>query len=135
MSRYTITINGTARVVDVESTGPGQFSVMVDPTGPAATPVSAPKPAAAPASKPAAAAPAPASVAAAGGVLKAPMPGTIDSINVAVGDQVAVGDTLVVLEAMKMKNDLRSQIAGTVDSVLVAPGQQVKISEVLITFA
>ena len=65
--------------------------------------------------------------------MKAPMPGTIDSVNVKVGDQVSAGDTLLVLEAMKMKNDLRSQIAGTVESVLVGPGQQVKINEVLVT--
>ena len=55
--------------------------------------------------------------------LKAPLPGTI--IEVKVGDQVSAGDTLVVLEAMKMANNLESEKAGTVKAVLVKEGDSV----------
>ncbi len=57
--------------------------------------------------------------------LKAPLPGVIRDINVAVGDEVKVGDTVVVLEAMKMANNLEAEKAGKVTAVLVQVGESV----------
>ena len=97
--------------------------------------VAAPKPAA-PAPAPAAAAPKPAVPAAApgsGNPVKAPLPGTISSISVKVGDQVNVGDTVLVLEAMKMQNNIEAEYAGTVTSIVVNPGDSVMEGAVLLT--
>ena len=97
--------------------------------------VAAPKPAA-PAPAPAAAAPKPAAPAAApgsGNPVKAPLPGTISSISVKVGDQVNVGDTVLVLEAMKMQNNIEAEYAGTVTSIVVNPGDSVMEGTVLLT--
>ena len=97
--------------------------------------VAAPKPSA-PAPAPAAAAPkpaAPAAAAGAGNPVKAPLPGTISSIIVKVGDQVNVGDTVLVLEAMKMQNNIEAEYAGTVTSIVVNPGDSVMEGAVLLT--
>ena len=97
--------------------------------------VAAPKPAT-PAPAPAAAAPKPAAPAAApgsGNPVKAPLPGTISSISVKVGDQVNVGDTVLVLEAMKMQNNIEAEYAGTVTSIVVNPGDSVMEGAVLLT--
>ena len=97
--------------------------------------VAAPKPAT-PAPAPAAAAPKPAAPAAAPGAgnpVKAPLPGTISSISVKVGDQVNVGDTVLVLEAMKMQNNIEAEYAGTVTSIVVNPGDSVMEGAVLLT--
>ncbi len=97
--------------------------------------VAAPKPVAA-APAPAAAAPAPAAAPAAAGSgnpVKAPLPGTISSINVKVGDQVNVGDTVLVLEAMKMQNNIEAEYAGSVTSIVVNPGDSVMEGAVLLT--
>ena len=88
--------------------------------------------------KPVAAAPAPAPAAApaaagSGNPVKAPLPGTISSINVKVGDQVNVGDTVLVLEAMKMQNNLEAEYAGSVTSIVVNPGDSVMEGAVLLT--
>jgi biotin carboxyl carrier protein len=68
------------------------------------------------------------------GLVSAPMPGDIASIAVKPGDQVTVGQELLVLEAMKMKNVIRSPQAGTVSSVEVSIGQSVKFGEPLVRF-
>ncbi|SDR93585.1 Biotin-requiring enzyme [Polaribacter sp. KT25b] len=62
----------------------------------------------------------------------APIPGTVLSIDVKVGDEVKLGDRLLVLEAMKMENNIASEKAGTVKAVHVNVGQQVLQSELLI---
>jgi biotin carboxyl carrier protein len=62
----------------------------------------------------------------------APIPGTVLSIDVNVGDQVKVGDRLLVLEAMKMENNITSENAGTVKSVQIKVGQQLLQSELMI---
>ena len=83
-----------------------------------------------------AAAPAPAQPAApagAGTPVKAPLPGTINAINVKVGDKVGVGDVVVVLEAMKMQNNIEAENAGTVTSVLVNQGDTVMEGAVMLT--
>jgi len=69
-----------------------------------------------------------------GGVLRAPMPGLVVRVAAAAGDQVAAGTSVVVLEAMKMENELRAPAAGVVRAVLVAPGQAVEKGQVLIEF-
>ena len=86
--------------------------------------------------KPKVAAPKPAAPAAApgsGNPVKAPLPGTISSISVKVGDQVNVGDTVLVLEAMKMQNNIEAEYAGTVTSIVVNPGDSVMEGAVLLT--
>ena len=62
------------------------------------------------------------------------MPGVIDSLVANVGDTVNKGDTVLILEAMKMKNEIRSEVTGKIASFLVAPGQQVKFGEDLVSF-
>ena len=96
--------------------------------------VEAPKPAAQAAAPVAAAAPAqPAAQAGAGNAQKAPLPGTITSINVKVGDTVAVGDVVIVLEAMKMQNNIEAEYAGTVTAITVNQGDSVMEGAVLLT--
>ena len=67
-----------------------------------------------------------------GQVLKAPMPGKVTLIGVAVGQVVAPGDGLIVLEAMKMENEFKAQVAGTVKEIRVAAGQVVNPGDVLV---
>ena len=71
----------------------------------------------------------------AAGELTAPLPGTVVRVDVAVGAQVAVGNLLVVLEAMKMEHPVRAGVAGTVTEVRVVAGQQVTDGAVLIVVA
>ena len=85
-------------------------------------------PAAAPVEKPQPAAPA-----GAGNPVKAPLPGTINAINVKVGDKVNVGDVVIVLEAMKMQNNIEAESAGTVTSILVNQGDSVMEGAVMLT--
>jgi biotin carboxyl carrier protein len=97
---------------------------VVTPVAPAAKPASAPAPAAAPAA-----------AAGAGNALKAPLPGTITDVKVQVGQHVNVGDTVIVLEAMKMQNNIEAESAGQVTSILVKPGDTVMEGSVLLTIA
>ena len=75
----------------------------------------------------------PAAPAGAGTPVKAPLPGTINAINVKVGDKVNVGDVVVVLEAMKMQNNIEAENAGTVTAILVNPGDSVMEGAVMLT--
>jgi biotin carboxyl carrier protein len=59
------------------------------------------------------------------------MPGHILTVLVAVGDTVEVGDTLLVMEAMKMENEIKAHLAGTVSELKVSKGQDVGVGEVL----
>ncbi|MDH3216010.1 MAG: biotin/lipoyl-binding protein [Candidatus Krumholzibacteria bacterium] len=65
------------------------------------------------------------------GAVEAPMPGSIVVVNVKQGDQVNRGDTVVVLEAMKMQNEITSPVQGTVQQVNCEPGDQVGFGDVL----
>lgn len=96
--------------------------------------VEAPKPVTkAPAAAPAAApAPTPAP-AGAGTAIKSPLPGTITDVKVNVGDKVNAGDVVLVLEAMKMQNNIESETTGTVTSITVKPGDSVMEGSVLLT--
>ena len=121
MKYYNITVNGVAYSVSVEETAAG--------AAPVAAPA-APKAPAAPAAAPKAAAPA----GAAGAVtVKAPMPGNILDVKVAAGASVKAGDVLVILEAMKMENEISAPQDGTIASVNVRKGDVVNSGDLLIT--
>ena len=114
MKKYRVNVNGTLYAITLE--------VL---EGEAAA---APAPAAAPAA-PKAAAPAGAQT------VTAPMPGTILSVNVQPGQAVKKGDVLVMLEAMKMENEIMAPIDGTVATVNASKGQSVQSGDVLLTLA
>lgn len=126
---YTITVNGTAYNVEVAEAG----CTAAAPK--AAAPKAAPAPAAAPKAAPAPAAapkPAAAPVAAGATTVSAPMPGKVKSVNVKAGDAVKAGDVLMILEAMKMDNEIMAPADGTVSDVRVAAGQTVGTGDVMI---
>ena len=109
----TVTVNGEKYSVEMEKEPePVKKKVVVKP-------VAQPQPAAASSSS------ASSAKVNANNALKAPLPGVIREINVAVGDEVKVGDTVVVLEAMKMANNLEAEKAGKVTAVLVQVGESV----------
>ena len=99
--------------------------------------VQAPQPAAAPAAAPAAQSepPAAAPAAGAGQAVKAPLPGTITDIRVQVGQQVSAGDIVLVLEAMKMQNNIEAEASGKISAIMVKQGDSVMEGTVLLTIA
>ncbi|MCL6560034.1 MAG: biotin/lipoyl-binding protein, partial [Firmicutes bacterium] len=119
MKKFNIKVNGEIYQVEVEEIGgnPGFCAAPAPAVAPPPAPVAAPPvaPAPVPAAAPAVAAPKPAAPAAAGGggAVCAPMPGTILDVRVKVGDAVKPGDVLLILEAMKMENELSADKAGT----------------------
>ena len=74
----------------------------------------------------------PAAAAASGKPVVAPLPGTINEIKVKVGDKVNTGDTVVVLEAMKMQNNIEAEKDGKVTAICVKPGQAVLEEDALV---
>ncbi|MCR4854394.1 MAG: biotin/lipoyl-binding protein [Prevotella sp.] len=96
-------------------------------------PVAAPAPAAASAAPAQAAAPA--ATPGAGKKVTAPLPGTITEVKVAVGQAVKAGETVIILEAMKMQNNIEAEATGTISSVLVKQGDTVMEGAVLVTIA
>ena len=129
MKKFKVTVNGKAYEGEVEEMG----------GAPAAAP--APQAAAAPAqAAPAAPAPAPAATPApaVGGpipegaiTVKAPMPGKISALKAEAGKAVKRGDIILVLEAMKMQNDITATADGTLHEIRVNPGDNVKTGDVL----
>ena len=119
MKRFQITVNGVAYDVQVEEVAAGA-PTPVAPTAPVAAPTPAPAAAPAPVAQAAPAAPAGAET------ISAPMPGTIVKVPVSAGDQVAKGQVLVVMEAMKMENEIMAPHDGTVVSVMVKQGDSVE---------
>ena len=98
-----------------------------------AAPVAAPAPKAAPAASAPVAAPVAAPAPAAGAkTVTAPLPGSITKISVKVGDTVAAGDTVLMMEAMKMENSITAEFAGTVKAVLCKEGDQVQSGQALV---
>lgn len=128
-----VEVNGVSYKVEMENSpaaaAPAPAAVKA---APAPAPAPAPKAAPAPAPK-AAPAPAPAPAAGAGKALKAPLPGVINDIKVAVGDQVKNGQTVIILEAMKMENEIQAECDGTVTSIAVNKGDSVMEDAVLLT--
>ena len=134
--KYKITLNNRTYEVEVEA---GKAMLLAEyealapaPAAPAAAPVAAPV--AAPAAAPVAPAAAPAAPVVVGGGKKveAPMPGMILSINVSVGQAVKEGDVLMVLEAMKMENEIKAPSAGTVTQIVATKGSSVETGAVLV---
>lgn len=118
MKNYTITVNGIAYDVTVEEKGAGSVSAAA-PAAKAATPAAAP--AAAPSG-------------AAGNIpVIAPMPGKILDIKASVGQQIKKGDVVIILEAMKMENEIVAPEDGTVASIDVASGDSVEAGATLAT--
>jgi biotin carboxyl carrier protein len=95
--------------------------------------VEAPKPVARPAAPVAPAPAAPPVAAGAGSPIKSPLPGTVTELKVNVGDTVKQGDVVLVLEAMKMQNNIESEYNGTVTSITVKQGETVMEGAVLLT--
>ena len=111
MKKYRVNVNGTVYEVELEE---------ITGAAPAAAPVAAP--AAAPATAPVG-----------GEKVCAPMPGTILSVNVSNGSAVKKGDVLMILEAMKMENEIMAPCDGTVTSVAAAKGAAVESGALLCT--
>ena len=118
--KYEITLNGRIYEVEVETAQP---MTTVEFNSYMPTPVAAP--AAPVAAAPAASTPAAPAITGTGEAITAPMPGNILKVNVTLGQTVKEGDLLIVLEAMKMENEIFSPISGTVTQVLVQKGATV----------
>ncbi|HPD00464.1 MAG TPA: biotin/lipoyl-binding protein [Acetivibrio sp.] len=132
MKKFLIKVNGSQYEVEVEEIRNGVASepqVTLSQSAPKAAPAPtpAPAPAAAPAPK------ADSSVPAGANVIKAPMPGTILKVNVNTGDAVKKGQVLLILEAMKMENEILAPNDGTVASVNVSQGSSVNVGDVMIS--
>ena len=141
--KYQVKVDGKVFEVEVEKVGGGYQSLtpasltaapVAAPVAPQAAPAPAePVQAAAPAPAPAAPAPAPAAApAASGGAgdVVAPMPGTVLKLNVKDGDTVASGDVILILEAMKMENEIVAPCAGKV-TLKVTAGETVDTDALL----
>ena len=148
MNKYQYKVQGVDYDVEIEEVEGNVAKVIVNgirfdvelkqPINPTSTlkkvHVEAPKPVARPAVAPAAA---PAETkpmaAGSGSPIKAPLPGTITDLKVNVGDKVNAGDIVLVLEAMKMQNNIESEYSVTVTSITVKPGETVMEGVVLMT--
>ncbi len=132
--KYKVTLNGRTYEVEVEA---GQAMLtdeyeayapsVASPAAPAAPAAAAPAPAAAPAAAPA--------VTAVGDPVNSPMPGTILRVEVTEGTAVKEGQLLVVLEAMKMENEILAPRNGTVSQVVVQKGSHVETGSPLIVLS
>jgi biotin carboxyl carrier protein len=123
IKKYNITVNGNTYEVEVEELGsqasPQRPQVSTQQAQPQSAPKSQPqKPQTAPAG---------------GGNISAPMPGTINDVRVKVGDSIKKGQVLLILEAMKMENEIMASSDGTVKSVIVSKGASVSAGDALIT--
>ena len=136
LRKFKISIDGTQYLVEMEEVGaptptPADAAPVPTPVAaPAPTPVAAPAPAPAPA-----AAPMPAPAPAGAHVQSAPMPGTILDIHVKVGDPVTANQPIMVLEAMKMENEVVADKDGVVASIDVAKGAMVNPGDALFSIA
>ena len=125
MKNYTITVNGVAYSVTVEETAAGAAPVAAAPAAAAApAPVAAPAPAAAPAA---------AQVSAGSIEVVAAVPGKVFKVTANVGDAVKAGDTVIILESMKMEIPVVAPEDGTVASINVGAGDAVESGDLLAT--
>lgn len=127
--KYKVTLNNKTYEVEVEQ-GRAMILDEYEAYAPAPAPAAAPTPAAAPAAAPVTPA-APQNVAA-GEVVKSPMPGNILKIPVSLGQKVEEGQVLVLLEAMKMENEIVAPKAGTVVQILTSKGAVVETNTPLV---
>lgn len=132
MKKFKVTVNGKAYEVEVEEMGGApaaapapQAAAAPAQAAPAAPAVPAPAPAATPA--PAVGGPIPEGAI----TVKAPMPGKISALKAEAGKAVKRGDIILVLEAMKMQNDITATADGTLHEIRVNPGDNVKTGDVL----
>lgn len=125
MKRFNITVNGKAYDVAVEE--------LDASATPVSTPVQTATPTAAPATTPVKETPVATPTAGDGEKVTSPMPGTILDVKVNVGDTVSRGQAIIILEAMKMENDIVAPCDGTVTSILVNKGDTANSGDVLAT--
>ena len=124
--KYEVILNGKKFEIEVEEGKAIVLNESAYTPAPAAAPAAAPAPqAAAPASAPAGS----------GTSVNAPLPGTVLSVKVSAGQAVKAGDILVVIEAMKMENEIAAPADGTVSSVAVTNGQSVESGTPLVYLA
>lgn len=126
MRKFKVNVNGNVYEVEVEELGGAASYMAVPAPAPVATTAprpAAPAPAAAPAPKPAQGA----------GVVSSPMPGVIKDVRVKVGDKVSPDTIVVILEAMKMENEIFAGLAGTVTAVHTSRDASVNTDEALVT--
>lgn len=139
--RYVVRINGKEYDVEVEKLG-GPYQSLTRGTAymqapvayaPASAPAPAPVQAPATAPAPVAPAPAPAPVASAGSAsdVTSPMPGKVFKVLAKPGDTVFEGQAVMILEAMKMENEIVAPVAGVIDAILVKEGDMVETDDVL----
>ncbi|MBR1387868.1 MAG: biotin/lipoyl-binding protein [Alloprevotella sp.] len=124
-----LTINGIPFDVEMQASQLSEDNLPSAPTAETSAPVAA---APAPAEKPAAAAP---QGAGEGTPVKAPLPGIVTKILVSVGQKVKRGETVLVLEAMKMENNIAAEADGTITGIAVAESESVLEGTVLVTIA
>ena len=133
--KYVVTMNGKKYEVEVERMSAFHMLTREEIASGVSTPVqpvAAPAPKAAATSAPAAATPAPTAKAAPGGTsVTSPMPGSVLGVKVNVGDKVSAGQTMFVLEAMKMENEIVAPVDGTVASINVKTGDTVDTDQVM----
>ena len=130
--KYKVTLNNRVYEVEVEQGEAmlvNEYELAAPAAAAPAAPVAAPVAATAPAAAPAAGA------LAAGEVVTSPMPGNILKINVAQGQHVSEGDVLIVLEAMKMENEISATKSGTVAQISVTKGAVVETGTPLVVIA
>ena len=130
---YKVTLNGKIYEVEVEK-GEAMIRAEYDAAAPVAPAPAAPAApvAAAPVAAPAAA---PAPAAAGEGVVKSPMPGNINAVKFSAGQSVKAGDVIIILEAMKMENEIVAPKAGTLKGVFVTKGATVNTGDALFEIA
>ena len=124
--KYRVTLNNRVYEVEVEE-GSAVLLNEYEAASPAPAAVSAPAP-----KQESAPAPAPSGD---GNAVKAPMPGNILKISVPVGQKVSEGETLLVLEAMKMENEVTADRSGTVTGIIAAKGQTVETGDPLVVIS
>lgn len=134
MRKFIVNVNGNSYEVEVEEVGVHAVAPATKPTQPVSAPAPAAAAPAAPAAAPAEKPIAPAPSGAEGAIkITAPMPGNIVDIKVKPGDKVSKGTVVLILEAMKMENEILSPQDATVASVNVTKGQQVNTGDVMLT--